>query len=72
MAETSCLIARDLAGRKMTWTYILGICFILWSVWELADGRAWLHRAFHRETEPVAFWIVWAIWLLLGISMFYW
>ena len=49
------------------WFYI-GIAALVWSLYELVTGRAWLHREFRRSTEPLFYWPLVAFWLLLGVS----
>ncbi|WP_172806818.1 hypothetical protein [Endozoicomonas arenosclerae] len=56
----------------MAWTAILGIVLLLWAAWDLYAGSVWLHREFRRDEEPGAYWSTLSLWVIVGISCFYW
>lgn len=51
---------------------IFAICLLIWVAYDLFCGRVWLHRVYHRGTEPFAYWSTLLLWLLVAISCFYW
>ncbi|MGY0219602.1 hypothetical protein ACWJJH_19790 [Endozoicomonadaceae bacterium StTr2] len=56
----------------MPWTYMLGIALMLWVCWDLITGSAWLHREYHRSSEPFGYWCTLLLWLGVAVSCFYW
>ena len=56
----------------MSITTVIGIALLAWVACDLFTGRVWLHRAYDRATEPGAYWGVMALWLVVGLSFFYW
>ena len=59
----------------MNWTTWLGIAllaWVAWVAWDLLAGSVWLHREYRRASEPVAYWLLMAIWTLVALSCFYW
>lgn len=56
----------------MSVTYILGATLLLWLVFDLFSGRAWLHQEFDRCHQPLPYWGTMLLWLLVALSCFYW
>ncbi|WP_305986847.1 hypothetical protein [Roseibium sp. MMSF_3544] len=56
----------------MAWTTLLGIALLVWVAYDLVTGKVWLHRAFHRASEPAGYWLTMGLWLLVALSCFYW
>ena len=55
----------------MSWNYWLGFALILWLVFDLIRGRAYIWQAYERAEEPLMYWFTMLIWGLVAASCFY-
>ncbi|OUR93234.1 hypothetical protein A9Q81_15345 [Gammaproteobacteria bacterium 42_54_T18] len=55
----------------MSAALIVGGFLLLWVLADLLSGKVYLHRAFLRSQEPLSYWFVLALWLLVALSCFY-
>ncbi len=58
-----------------TFTYWLGAALVLWVIYDLFSGSAWLHREYVRAEEPVGYWLTMLLWSAVAASCFiypYW
>lgn len=46
---------------------IVGLGLVLWAFYDLFNGKVLLHREISREYEPIFYWIVWVIWMGIGV-----
>lgn len=51
----------------MNWMWIWGILFICWAVPAFLTGESHLVGSVSRDSQPVIFWLVTALWIVLGI-----
>lgn len=56
-----------LVATWMNWIWIWGILFIYWAVPAFVTGEAHLVGSVSRDEQPVVFWLVTALWILLGV-----
>ncbi|MGH1378946.1 MAG: hypothetical protein ACRBB3_09010 [Alphaproteobacteria bacterium] len=52
------------------WTYV-GVALLGWVGYDLYAGYTLLWDIIYRETDPVSYWIVLAIWFALAVSCFF-
>ena len=45
---------------------LVGIALIAWAVYEIYTGTTWLHRKVARKQEPLFYWILIVIWIILA------
>ncbi len=55
----------------MNLSMIVGGFLILWVLADLISGKVYLHRAFLRNQEPLGYWLIVTVWLLVALSCFY-
>ncbi len=48
---------------------IVGIGLILWAIYDLYTGKVWLHREISRSYEPSFYWIIWILWMGIGVGV---
>jgi hypothetical protein len=58
----------DLSSLPMS--YWLGAGLILWLLYDLVTGSAYLHREFRSESEPMAYWLTMLLWSFVAASCF--
>ena len=52
----------------VTW---LGGFLMLWVLADLLSGKVYFHRAFFRQEQPIHYWVILSLWLLVALSCFY-
>ena len=55
----------------MSFWFYLGIILILWVIYDLVNGVTWIYRPIYRKYEPLKYWIVTAIWLIVAVYTTY-
>ncbi len=55
----------------MNLAVIVGGVLMLWVLADLISGKVYLHRAFLRSQEPLSYWLIVTVWLLVALSCFY-
>ena len=58
-----------LVALYMNWSWPWGLLFIYWTVPSILTGQTQLIGPLSRETQPILFWVVIALWLSLGAMM---
>lgn len=58
-----------LAAAWLGWNWPWGLLFLWWAVPSILGGQAFLVGEIRRDTDPVLFWIVTALWALFGVLM---
>jgi len=41
----------------------------LWAIYDLYTGKVWLHREISRSYEPSFYWIIWILWMGIGVGV---
>ncbi|WP_196886624.1 hypothetical protein [Aureivirga sp. CE67] len=49
------------------WFYV-GIGLILWQLYDLYIGVTWTFRPIYRKYEPITYWLVTIIWIIIAIA----
>lgn len=44
---------------------------MLWVLADLLSGKVYFHRAFFRQEQPIHYWVILSLWLLVALSCFY-
>ncbi|MCY3630753.1 MAG: hypothetical protein F4120_02255 [Rhodothermaceae bacterium] len=56
-----------LVATLMNWMWIWGILFIYWAVPAFLTSETHLVGPISRDTQPVIFWLVTVLWIVLGV-----
>ncbi|MBQ4845335.1 hypothetical protein [Pseudoalteromonas sp. MMG005] len=59
----------------LPWSYWLGFVLILWLLFDLIRGEAYIWQAYRRESEPGMYWFTMLVWAVVAASCFifpYW
>jgi hypothetical protein len=51
-------------------SYWLGVGLILWLLYDLVTGSAYLHREINSDTESSAYWLTMLLWAAVAASCF--
>lgn len=54
----------------MPWSYWLGFGLILWFLFDLVRGEAYIWQAYRRADEPGMYWFTMLVWGLVAASCF--
>lgn len=60
---------------SLPWSYWLGFGLILWLLFDLFRGEAYIWHAYRRDTQPGMYWLTMLVWALVAASCFiypYW
>ncbi len=60
---------------SLPWSYWLGFGLLLWLLYDLIRGVAYLWHPYAREEQPYMYWLTMLIWALVAASCFvypYW
>lgn len=66
------VLAVLLTAIWMEWLWIWGILFIYWAVPAFLTGETHLVGSVQRDKQPVVFWLVSALWIVLGVLTIFW
>lgn len=61
-----------LVALWMDWLWVWGILFIYWTVPAFRTGEVHLVGSVPRATQPVVFWLVTVLWIVLGVLVILW
>lgn len=51
-------------------SYWLGLGLVLWLLYDLVTGSAYLHREFQSDIEPMGYWLTMLLWSAVAASCF--
>ncbi|ETW97954.1 MAG: hypothetical protein ETSY1_20735 [Candidatus Entotheonella factor] len=51
----------------LNWSWVFGILFITWAIADMAAGRVYFVEEITKSANPVLFWTIVTLWLLLGL-----
>lgn len=54
----------------MSINYLIGSTLLVWLACDLYTGKVYLHRRYERSYEPIAYWLISALWLVVAASCF--
>lgn len=69
------LINIDSMTTETLFSYGLGSLLLLWVIWDLFSGHAYLWNRHSRKSEPGSYWFAMLLWSALAASCFlypYW
>ena len=55
---------------RVFWS-VVGVLLLAWVAWDLYAGYTLAWDVIYRNASPAAYWVVVAIWTVLGISCFF-
>lgn len=55
---------------KIFWR-IVGVGLLLWAAWDIYFGYTFLYEVIYEAKEPTLFWVTISVWVILGLSCFY-
>ncbi|RLV59355.1 hypothetical protein D5018_12750 [Parashewanella curva] len=55
---------------SLPWSYWLGFFLILWLLFDLVRGEAYIWQSYKREEEPGMYWFTMLIWAVVAASCF--
>lgn len=55
---------------NLPWSYWLGFGLLLWLLYDLMRGVAYLWQPYIRELQPYMYWLTMLIWVLVAVSCF--
>ena len=58
-----------LVALTMNWWWPWGLLFLFWTVPAIRMGEVHLIGTIPRDQQPILFWIVTVLWVLLGVAM---
>ena len=48
--------------------FILGICLLIWTLWDLYTGKSWfITKMYIRKIQPVMYWVSWSVWFIVAL-----
>lgn len=56
-----------LNAMLLNWTWVFGILFIAWAISDIIAGRIYFVEAIIRTENPILFWIIAGLWILMGL-----
>lgn len=56
----------------LPWSYWLGFALILWLLYDLITGVAYIWQPYRRKEQPDMYWLTMVIWGLVAASCFIW
>lgn len=56
-----------LVATALEWYWLWGVLFLYWSVAGIVTGQVFLVQTIERERNPVLFWLLSLIWLVLAV-----
>ncbi|MBO9490938.1 hypothetical protein J7384_11265 [Endozoicomonas sp. G2_1] len=54
----------------LPWSYYLGAALILWLLFDLVRGVAYIWQPYRRDSEPLMYWFTMLIWAVVAASCF--
>ncbi len=55
----------------LNWLWVFGILIMAWVVSDIVAGRIYFMGAVDKAENPILFWIVASLWLLLGLYLLF-
>jgi len=55
----------------MNFWILLGLGLLLWIVYDLYNGVTWTYKPIYRAYQPILYWIVTLIWLIVAVLTIY-
>lgn len=55
---------------ELPWSYWLGGVLVLWLLYDLARGVAYIWHPYDRRTQPGMYWFTMLVWALVAASCF--
>lgn len=51
----------------LNWSWVFGLLFIAWGISDIVAGRIYFVEAIVKTENPILFWIIAVLWILLGL-----
>ncbi|WDE07413.1 hypothetical protein SG34_011285 [Thalassomonas viridans] len=55
---------------SLPWSYWLGFALVLWLMIDLVRGQAYLWYPYHRQKQPLMYWLTMLLWGVVAASCF--
>jgi hypothetical protein len=54
----------------LPWSYWLGALLLIWLIYDLVRGVAYIWQPYSRQQQPTMYWFTMFVWALVAVSCF--